>query len=148
MFINPFENRSFSARFAAVFSNAGFFALPLAQALIDTPTSREGSLYAAVYLAVFNIVLWTWGYVDMSGDKKAMQIRKILLNPGIIGVTVGMAIFVSPLYLPAAGGLHLPGVLKDALFWHCPGTRSCAYAGTQCRQRSNWCDTASSDGRW
>ena len=109
------EKRRAVMRFATVFSNAGFFALPLAQALIDTPTTREGSLYAAVYLAVFNIVLWTWGYANMSGDKKATQIRQILLNPGIIGVTVGMLIFVSPLYLPATGGLHLPGVLKDAL---------------------------------
>ena len=71
------ENKRRLMRFSAVFSNAGFIALPLAQALIDTPTSHEGALYAAVYLAVFNIVLWTWGLIDMSGDKKALNVKKL-----------------------------------------------------------------------
>lgn len=104
-------------RFAAVFSNAGFIALPLAQALIDTDTCHEGALYAAVYLAVFNIVLWTWGLIDMSGDANGLSVRKILCNPGIIGVAVGLLIFTTPLYLNDGGqiGLHLPGVLSDAL---------------------------------
>ena len=108
------ENRRRLMRFAAVFSNAGFIALPLAQALIDTPTSHEGALYAAVYLAVFNIALWTWGLVDMNGDKKAMNIQKIIFNPGIIGVVVGMIFFLSPMYM-SGEGLRLPGVLADAI---------------------------------
>ena len=107
------EDRRRVMRFAAVFSNAGFIALPLAQALIDTPTSHEGALYAAVYLAVFNIALWTWGYVDMSGEARSMSPRKILLNPGIIGVAVGLFFLTSPLYLQ--GGIRLPGILQDTV---------------------------------
>ena len=104
-------------RFSAVFSNAGFIALPLAQALIDTPTSHEGALYAAVNLAVFNIVLWTWGLIDMSGDKKALNVKKIILNPGIIGVVVGMILFTSPLYVNIGdtAGIILPSVIMDAI---------------------------------
>lgn len=111
------EERRRVMRFAAVFSNAGFIALPLAQALIDTPTSHEGALYAAVYLAVFNIVLWTWGLMDMSGDKKTMNVRKILLNPGVIGVAVGLFFFTSPLYVGSgeAAGIRLPSVLIEVL---------------------------------
>lgn len=111
------EERRKLMRFASVFSNAGFIALPLAQALIDTPTSHEGALYAAVYLAVFNIALWTWGYVDMSGDSHGMNVKKILLNPGIIGVVIGLAIFTTPLYLTVNGeaGLRLPTILQDAI---------------------------------
>lgn len=111
------EDRRRVMRFAAVFSNAGFIALPLAQALIDTPASREGSLYAAVYLAVFNIALWTWGLVDMSGDKKNMNWRKIIFNPGIIGVVVGLFVFTSPLYMTFGEtvGIRLPGLVLDAL---------------------------------
>ena len=117
VFRNKEENRRRVMRFAAVFSNAGFIALPLAQALIDTPTSHEGALYAAVYLAVFNIVLWTWGLMDMSGDRKTMSVRKILLNPGVVGVVVGMIFFTSPLYIGSGetAGIHLPSVLTDAL---------------------------------
>ena len=111
------EDKRRIMRFGAVFSNAGFIALPLAQALIDTPTSREGSLYAAVYLAIFNVVLWTWGLSDMSRDKKVISVKKILTNPGIIGVVFGMVIFTSPLYLSPLGieGIVLPSVITDAL---------------------------------
>ena len=111
------EDRQRVMRFAAVFSNAGFIALPLAQALIDTPTSHEGALYAAIFLAVFNIALWTWGFVDMSGDKKSMNWKKIVFNPGLIGVAVGLFIFTSPLYLTFGdtAGIKLPGIIADAL---------------------------------
>ncbi len=111
------ENKRRLMRFSAVFSNAGFIALPLAQALIDTPTSHEGALYAAVYLAVFNVVLWTWGLIDMSGDKKALNVKKIILNPGIIGVVVGMILFTSPLYVNIGdtAGIVLPSVIMDAI---------------------------------
>lgn len=111
------EDKRRIMRFAAVFSNAGFIALPLAQALIDTDTSHEGALYAAVYLAVFNIVLWTWGLMEMSGEKGAMNLRKILLNPGIIGVVVGLFLFTSPLYINISNmsGIRLPGLMLDAL---------------------------------
>ncbi len=104
-------------RFSSVFSNAGFIALPLAQALIDTPTSHEGALYAAVYLAVFNVALWTWGLIDMSGDKKSMSVKKILLNPGIIGVVIGLFFFTTPLYISIKGsvGLTLPALVYDVL---------------------------------
>ena len=111
------ENRRRVMRFAAVFSNAGFIALPLAQALIDTGGCHEGALYAAVFLAVFNIVLWTWGLVDMSGEKKNMNWRKILFNPGIIGVAVGLIVFTSPLYISFGGtaGIRFPSLISDAL---------------------------------
>ena len=111
------EDKKRLMRFAAVFSNAGFIALPLAQALIDTPESHEGALYAAVYLAVFNIALWTWGYADMSGESSGMNLKKILLNPGIIGVAVGLVFFTSPLYIALNGeaGLRLPSVIAGAI---------------------------------
>lgn len=111
------EDRRRVMRFAAVFSNAGFIALPLAQALIDTPTCHEGALYAAVFLAVFNVALWTWGLVDMSGEKKAMNYKKILFNPGIIGVVFGLFLFTSPLYMTLGdtAGIRMPALISDAL---------------------------------
>ena len=111
------ENKRRVMRFAAVFSNAGFIALPLAQALIDTPECHEGALYAAVFLAVFNIALWTWGLVDMSGEQTSMNWKKILFNPGIIGVVIGLLIFTSPLYVHIGDtvGIQLPTLVGDAL---------------------------------
>lgn len=111
------ENRRRVMRFAAVFSNAGFIALPLAQVLIDTGDCHEGALYAAVFLAVFNIVLWTWGLVDMSGEKRKMNWRKILFNPGIIGIAVGLVVFASPLYITFGNtvGIQFPSLITEAL---------------------------------
>lgn len=111
------ENIKRVMRFGAVFSNAGFIALPLAQALIDTEGSHEGALYAAVFLAVFNIVLWTWGLFDMSGNAGDINIKKIILNPGVVGVVVGLFLFVSPLFINIGdnAGIKLPSVLADAI---------------------------------
>lgn len=117
--IFKFKNENYRKvmRFATVFSNSGFIALPLAQSLIDTDTCHEGALYAAVYLAIFNIVLWTWGLIEMSGDTKGLSAKKIFLTPGLIGVVVGLIIFTTPLYLNSNGsiGLKLPSVIADVL---------------------------------
>ncbi len=104
-------------RFGTVLSNTGFVALPLAQALIDTDTSHEGALYASVYLAVFNIVLWTWGFLTMSRETEKMSPKNILLSPGLIGVIVGLFLFTTPLYWNVGGhvGLQLPAVLSETL---------------------------------
>lgn len=77
-------------RFSVIFSNCAFMSLPLQQAVLGD----DGVFYAAVYIAVFNLVLWSYGVVMMSGDKKFLSAKKILLNPGIVGVFVGIIIFV------------------------------------------------------
>ena len=111
------EDKCKVIRFASVFSNTGFIALPLAQALIDNENCHEGALYAAVYLAVFNILLWTYGYTLMNGNIKNITLSKIFLNPGIIGVVIGLFLFTSPLYITIGdvSGIRLPQILLDAL---------------------------------
>ena len=111
------EDRRKVMRFGAVFSNAGFFGLPMAQAIVDTDTCREGSLYAAIYLAIFNSTLWTYGLLAMSREEKALSFKRLALNPGIIGVVVGMFFFTSPLFFHIGGsaGVRLPQVIMEAL---------------------------------
>jgi len=83
-------------RFATVFSNCGFMAIPLQSAILGD----DGVFYGAVYVAVFNIACWTYGLITMSGGKKNLSIRKIFINPGVVGVTIGMIIFVFSINLP------------------------------------------------
>lgn len=87
-------------RYGAVFSNAGFMALPLQQAILGD----VGVFYGAIYVAVFNIVNWTYGVLLMSGDKKYISPQKAILNPGIIGTVVGVIVFLLPFDLPTVIG--------------------------------------------
>lgn len=84
-------------RFAAVFSNAGFIGLPLQSALLGS----DGVFFGAAYIVVFNIVLWSYGVTEMSGDKTLITPRKLLISPGIIGVVIGVIIFAFSIELPS-----------------------------------------------
>lgn len=80
--------------FATTFSNCGFMGIPLAQAVFGD----EGAMYASVFVAVFNLVQWTIGYMFLSG--KGVNIRKMIFNPGVIGIVIGVPLFVFSIRLP------------------------------------------------
>lgn len=83
-------------KFGAIFSNCGFMSLPLQQAIIG----QEGVLYGAAFIGIFNIVVWSYGVVCMSGNIKNLSVKSLILNPGIIGVTVSLIIFLFSIKLP------------------------------------------------
>ena len=82
--------------FAAVFSNAGFMALPLQEAILG----EVGVFYGASYIAVFNLFMWTFGLYITSGDKTLLSAKNLIKNPGILAVFVGMIIFLFNIPLP------------------------------------------------
>ena len=82
-------------QYGVVFSNCGYMGLPLLQALYGA----DGVLYGAVYIAVYNIMVWTYGVVQMSGDLHQVSARK-LINPGTISVVIGLVLFLSSVTLP------------------------------------------------
>ncbi len=83
-------------RFGTVFSNCGFMSIPLQSAILGS----EGVFYGAAFVAVFNIMIWSYGLISMSGDKKAISAKKLIINPGVIGVFVGLILFVFSISLP------------------------------------------------
>ena len=81
------EERQKVLRFATLFSNTGFMGIPLVQGIVgDT-----GVIYASFGVVVFNILCWTYGYSMMSGGAK-MNLKTLLLNPGVIGLAFGLPI--------------------------------------------------------
>ena len=90
------KRREKTLRFGAVFSNCGFMSLPLQKAMLGD----IGVFYGATYIAVFQILIWTYGVILMSGDVKNFSIKKIILNPGVIGTTIGLVLFVCSVTLP------------------------------------------------
>ncbi|HOA55825.1 MAG TPA: AEC family transporter, partial [Clostridiales bacterium] len=67
-------------KFTAVYSNCGFMGFPVLESLFG----RTGILYGSIYVAVFNIFLWTNGMAIFSSSEKLNRdsIKKIVLNPG------------------------------------------------------------------
>ncbi|MCR4734019.1 MAG: AEC family transporter [Treponema sp.] len=80
-------------RVAMVFTNCGFIGIPL----INGVFGDEGVFYLMGYLVVFNLLLWTYGYYQMGGK---MNLKKIITNPNVIAVILGITLFCLPFKLP------------------------------------------------
>ena len=83
-------------RFGIVFSNCGYMSLPLQQALLG----KEAVFYGASYIAAFNIFLWTYGLALMCNGKERISVKKAIINPGTLSVTVGLILFFLQVDLP------------------------------------------------
>lgn len=90
------ERREKTLRFGAVFSNCGYMSLPLQNALLGD----AGVFYGATYVAIFQIVLWTYGVILMSGSVKAISVKKIFINPGVISTLIGLIVFFFSIKVP------------------------------------------------
>ncbi len=90
------KHRESVYRFSVIFSNCGFMALPLESALLGP----EGLFFGAAFLVAFNVALWTLGLYLMSHNKQLLSFKKLLLNPGIIGVAIGLVLFFTSTTLP------------------------------------------------
>ena len=95
------DNSRRTLRFALIFSNAGFMGIPLEQAVLGT----EGVFYGAVYVAVFNVICWSYGVVLMSGSGKAVTLRGIATNPGLLGIAAALPLFFFSVRLPEVVGV-------------------------------------------
>ena len=91
--IGFFSSKEQVDRLAVCFTNCGFIGIPLIHGVFGD----EGVFYLMGYLVVFNVTIWTYGYYIMSGS---INLKKIITNPNIIAVIIGIAIFCSPWTLP------------------------------------------------
>ncbi len=94
---NKDERKRKTLRFSVIFSNCGYMSFPLQKAILGD----IGVFYGAMFVAVFNIVLWTYGALLASGDKKNISFKRILLNPTIISVCVSVILYALEIRLPA-----------------------------------------------
>lgn len=83
-------------RFGTIFANCGFMSLPLQQVILGA----DGTLYGSAYIIMFNLVIWSYGVFLISGDKKYIRPKKLLINPGIIGLAIGLVIFIFSVPIP------------------------------------------------
>ncbi|MCQ2455204.1 MAG: AEC family transporter [Clostridia bacterium] len=96
MFRDNDVSRKRVLRFAAIFGNCGFMSLPIQETILGS----TGLLYGASFVAIFNLFAWSYGIVEMSGDKKNKSVKKIVLNPCILSIVIGVIIFFAKIPVP------------------------------------------------
>lgn len=91
-----FRNKYKIEHFGAAFSNAGFMGIPLVQSVLGD----EAVFYVSSFVAILNILQWTYGVVVMTDDRFVITFQKIRTNPIVISFIIGIALFVLPIQLP------------------------------------------------
>lgn len=86
-------------KFACIYGNVGYMALPLANAVLG----EEGVFFCSGVLIPFNIFAFTHGVRLMSGvssGKTGFKMKWLVLNPGVISVLIGLPLFLLHVTLP------------------------------------------------
>lgn len=91
-----FHGKSVIRQFGTAFSNAGFIGIPLVQMTLG----EDAVFYIASFVALLNILQWTYGVYIMTGDRSLISVKKIVLNPVVIGFAAGLFLFFLPVELP------------------------------------------------
>ena len=82
-------------RFSCIYSNCGFMGIPLIKGLFGD----EGVLYLTAYITVFNLLVFTHGYMMMKEEHDLSALKKAVTSPTIIAVIVGAVCYVARLRL-------------------------------------------------
>ena len=83
-------------RLGVIFTNCGYMSLPLQEAILG----ETGVFYGSSFIAIFNLFVWSYGIITISGDKKYLTPKKLIINPGMTGLAVGLVIFLLSLPVP------------------------------------------------
>ena len=85
---------------AVTFTNSAFFGIPIIEALL--PDAAAGlMMYTTIYALIMNILGWTVGSFIVSGDRRYISLKKMLINPATIGVVVGIPFLLFNVPLPS-----------------------------------------------
>lgn len=91
-------------RFSCIYSNCGFMGIPLIRGLFG----NEGVLYLTAYITLFNLLVFTHGYMMMKEETDFSALKNALKSPSVIAVFIGLICYVTRLRLadiPAVGSL-------------------------------------------
>lgn len=87
-------------KYASTYGNCGYMALPLANAVLGA----EGVSYCSAVIVSFQIFSFTHGIYTMNigntKEKVEINFKRIILNPGVVAVLIGLPLFLLPFDLP------------------------------------------------
>lgn len=84
-------------QFSSAFSNAGFIGIPLVEMTFN---DSMAVFYVSSFVALLNILQWTYGIVVMTGKRDSIAPKKITTNPIVISFLLGIILFFLPVELP------------------------------------------------
>ena len=103
-FRNKSDDNNPVYKFASIYGNVSFMALPLAQAILGD----EGTFYCANGVLVFNVINFSHGAILMGrGEESKINLKNLLLNPGVVSFVIGLPIFLL--------GVKLPFIISEPL---------------------------------
>jgi len=99
IFCNKFDDNIRPVlRFTMIFSNTGYMGIPLMKALFG----NEGAFYGSFVTVMFNVFLWSAGFMLFSGrEKRAQIIKKVLTSPVVVAMYFGCVFLLFGIKLPA-----------------------------------------------
>lgn len=84
-------------KYACIYGNVGYMALPLANAVLG----ETGVFYCSGAVIVFNTLCFTHGIWLMNkGNNMKFNIKSLIFNPGVISVIIGLPLFLFSVELP------------------------------------------------
>ncbi len=83
-------------KYGSIYGNVGYMTLPLTAAVLGS----EGVFYCAGVVMAFNVVSFTHGVVLMDTQNRKFDFKKLILNPGVIGVALGLPFYLLDIQLP------------------------------------------------
>ena len=83
---------------ASVFSNCGFFGVPLLEKLL--PDCPEAVIYSSIFALGMNMIGWSLGLYILSLDRKYISLKKIFITPNTIGFLVALPFYFTEFTIP------------------------------------------------
>ena len=91
--------------FGCAFSNAGFIGIPLVQAALGD----KAVFYIVAIVALMNLLQWSYGVSVITGERSAVGLRHLIINPIFASIVIGLALFLT------GTGAHLPDIITSSL---------------------------------
>ena len=103
------KSRNAVFKYACMYGNMGYMGLPLTKAVLDAVAGNGelGSFYCSAAVICFNAFAFSHGaYIMSGGEGEKFDRKKIVINPGVISVAIGLPLFLFKVKFP--GVLQTP----------------------------------------
>lgn len=87
---------------ASAMGNMGFMGIPLLNALL--PHYPQGVAFATTFFLAMNILMWTVVSFIYTQDKSYISLKKVFLNPSVIGMIIALVFFFTDIHFTGQAG--------------------------------------------